>query len=33
MVEDLYVPAIKLLAEFCACIEESREDEEGGDGD
>jgi hypothetical protein len=27
MVEDLYVPAIKLLAEFCACIEESREEE------
>jgi len=28
MVEDLYVPAIKLLAAFCACIEESQEEAE-----
>lgn len=28
IVNDIYVPAIRLLAEFCACLEVTEEDEE-----
>ena len=28
LVDDLYVPAVKLLAEFCACVEVGEADED-----